>query len=538
MPNCSIVLLHLKPMTSAIPSVTRTYDLIGFGDEVPGVLAIVAAAREYRRRTGKHLKSLIMFKGISQEGVGGHLVRGGLSYLDRSYIPSEVRQNYRLPTFGDPAAIYKEFLQRAYVNQIALDPRQADATLRQMLSEVGADIISRVEIATVLKNAGKLTGIVLTKGETYAARQFIDSTVNAELAQAAGVQKLQGFATFGLPDSELPVTLAFETSGLSIQKLRAIELAYIKRFTNASDAQAQLYINVAAGSNPTLAASFCGEMMNSQGVPKSMHVGQDYADVRCKALSIAYHSFRGKKLSLRESGAILDQANIAILPGDRLSWNAFLCYVNGAQAEALARGAAKPSAAMLNEMQFIEKWLRSLGATAVKPASELYIRHAGNIGGVVEPLRAAQMYEGGVPEEEALATFGYHLDVRGGITGLGRRASESGISSVTFHEPPLFNVGIRHALVRHVPNLAVVSPASGFEGYACAAGRIVEFNTAVGQGVGIAAAIALTSGRDLATISNREVRQVLIQTRQLPQIYGRPNYLEASRMSEFETAFA
>ncbi len=521
-----------------MPSVTRSYDLIGFGDEVPGILAIVAAAREYRRRTGKHLKSLIMFKGNSQEGVGGHLVRGGLAYLDRSYIPAEIRQTYCLPVFGDPVAIYKEFLQRAYVNQVALDPRQADVTLRQMLSEVGADIISRVEIASVLQNAGKLTGIVLTKGETYLAKQFIDSTVNAELAQAAGVQKLQGFATFGLPDSELPVTLAFETEGLNIQKLRAIELAYLKRFTNPNDAQAQVYVNVAAGSNPTLAASFCSEMMNSQWALKSLYVGQDHADVRCKALSIAYHSFRGKKLSLSESGAILDQANIAILPGDRLSWNAFLCYVTGAQAETLARGAAKPTAAMLNEMQFIEKWLKSLGATVVRPASELYIRHAGNIVGVVEPLRAAQMYEGGVPEEEALGTFGYHLDVRGGITGLGQKASENGLSSVSFHEPPLFNLGIRHALVRNVPNLAVVSPASGFEGYACAAGRIVEFNTAVGQGVGIAAAIALVSGRDLATITNREVRQVLVQTGQLSQIYGRPNYLEASRMGEFETAFA
>jgi len=38
---------------------------------------------------------------------------------------------------------------------------------------------------------------------------------------------------------------------------------------------------------------------------------------------------------------------------------------------------------MLEEMSFVTKWLKSFGATVVKPASELYIRHAGNIQGAV-----------------------------------------------------------------------------------------------------------------------------------------------------------
>ncbi|HEY9655507.1 MAG TPA: hypothetical protein V6C50_08435, partial [Crinalium sp.] len=92
-----------------------SYDVIGFGDEVPGVLALVSAAREYRRRTGKALRTLLMFKGNSLEGVGGHLVRGGLAYLDRCTIPANIRQAYQLPTFGEPSAIYQEFLQRSGV---------------------------------------------------------------------------------------------------------------------------------------------------------------------------------------------------------------------------------------------------------------------------------------------------------------------------------------------------------------------------------------------------------------------------------------
>lgn len=523
-------------MTAVTQPTTRTYDLIGFGDEVPGILALVCAAREYRRRTGKALKTLLMFKGDSREGVGGHLVRGGLAYLDRSNVPLDVRQSLGLPSFGDPAAIYKEFLRRAGVSQIALDPRLADAALRRMLTEAGIDMLSRVQIQSLVMDGTQLRGVRLPNGMTYQGRQFIDSTVNAELAQAAGVRKLQGFGTFGLPESELPVTLVFETEGLTIQRLKEVELTYTRRFINRNDAEAQRYLMIAAGEDSLLAEKFRQSMVNSQGQLRTMFVGLDHIDVLSQALSVTYHAFRGKKLFLKHSGVVLDCANIAILPGGRLSWNALLFYVSGSQAEALARGAAKPTAAMLEEMTFVEKWLKSFGAKAVRPASELYIRHAGNILDVVESLSGAEMLAGGVPAYDALGTFGYHLDVRGGITGLGAKAAEKGIGSISFHTPPLFNIGIHHTLSRTVPNLAVVSPASGFDGYACSAGRIVEFNVAVGQGIGIGAAIALTQGRNLADITNTEVKDALLQTGQLSRIYGRSYPSESARLLAFESS--
>ncbi|MBW4578134.1 MAG: FAD-dependent oxidoreductase [Tildeniella nuda ZEHNDER 1965/U140] len=513
----------------------RSYDVIGFGDEVPGVLALVSAAREYRRRTGKAPRSLLMFKGNSQEGVGGHLVRGGLAYLDRCTLSADIRQAYGLPTFGAPSAIYQEFLQRSGVLQIGLDPRKADAALRAMLSEIGADIISRVQIQSVLKDGKNLKGIQLATGNTFLGKQFIDSSVNAELAQMAGVKKLQGFATFDLPESELPVTLVFESQGLSVQRLKEIELNYLKRFTNRNDAEAQRYLAIAAGSDPMLIDQIRKSFVDEKGNLRTMYVGQDHIDIRSRALSVTYHAFRGKKMFLAASGVLLDQANIAILPGGRLSWNALMFYVTGAQAEALARGAAKPTPAMLEEIGFVTQWLKSFGATAVKAASELYIRHAGNVQGAVDPLSGAQMLFGGVPESSAIGTFGYYLDVRGGITGLGNKALAKGMSSISFHHPPLFNIGIRHALLQAVPNLAVVSPASGFDGYACAAGRIVEFNTAVGHGVGIAAGIALASDRALASITNAEVRQVLTTTGKLPRIYGQSYVLEATKLQDFES---
>ncbi len=279
---------------------TRTYDIIAFGDELPGILSLICAAREYYRRTNQYPRSLLMFKGDSRLGVGGHLARGGLSYLDRSSIPLEIRRAYNLQSFGEAPAIYEEFLQRVGVVQVALDPTLANKVLREMLQEIHADILSNIEIESVTKHGNQIVGINLTKKETYFAKQFIDSTVNAELAQAAGVKKLKGFETFGLPNSELSVTLVFQTQGLSVERLKHIEKLYLERFTNLNDRHAQNWLNQAAGNNPEIANRLRKDLVDKNGKFKTMYVGKDYIDIRCKALSIAYHSFRGNSVNFRK----------------------------------------------------------------------------------------------------------------------------------------------------------------------------------------------------------------------------------------------
>jgi hypothetical protein len=346
---------------------------------------------------------------------------------------------------------------------------------------------------------------------------------------------LQGFETLGLPNSELPVTLVFETQGLSARSLKEFDYIYLKRFTNLADAESQKFLLYAAGKDAKLAEELRREMIDTKGNLKTLWAGNDYIDVRSPALSVAYHSFRGIKLSFPETGVILDRGNIAILPNERHSWNALLFAVTASEAEALAKSGSKPTANMQKEMLFVTTWLRSLGATSVTYASELYIRHAGNVTGVVEPLTGAQMLLGGVPANEALGTFSYHFDIRGGIQGIREKANSLGWFKSMAFKKPTFNIGIRHALIKNVPNLAVVSPCSGFEGLACSAGRIVEFNAAVGQGVGIAAVNAILNNKNLADVSNREVRQVLAETGQLPKIFGTPNNGEAMLLAQFET---
>ncbi|KAF3890363.1 MULTISPECIES: FAD-dependent oxidoreductase [Nostocales] len=522
----------------SVPSTVRTYDIICFGDEVPGILALVCAVREYYRQKNQYPRTLLLFKGNAKVGIGGHLVRGRLSYLNRCVVPPAIRQSLNLEMFGDPPAIYHEFLQRAGVEHIALDPDKADAVLREMLYEARVEIESNIEIESAIAEGKKIKGIKLTKDETCLGKQFIDCTVNAELALSCGVKKLKGFQTFGLPDSELAVTLVFETYGLSIEKLQNLELDYLQFLTNPVDPEARKWIDIAAGGSAAIAKQLREDLLDEDGNLKTMIVGKDYIDIRSRAISIAYHAVRGTPIDIESGNAVFDKGKITILSKGRLSWNALLYKVNAEQAEGLARAKAKPTLEILNEMLFVRKWFESIGASEVKHAPELYIRHAGNILGAVKPLCGYEMLAGGVPKREALGTFGYHFNTRSGIEGLDRKVTEKSFDRKVLENPPLFNIGIQHALIKDVPNLAVISPASGFIGYACLPGRIVEFNSAVGQGVGIAAGIAIAQQRDLAEISNLEVRNVLAQTGRLSQIYGTSNAHKVEELEDFELEMA
>jgi hypothetical protein len=190
---------------------------------------------------------------------------------------------------------------------------------------------------------------------------------------------------------------------------------------------------------------------------------------------------------------------------------------------------------MLAEAARVQEWFTSLGATAVPLAPELYIRHAGNISRAVSPISGGWMLAGGLAASAGLASFGYHFDIRGGILGLDERAASMGIGDTQF-PMPLFNVGMGHAQLIDVPNVGVVSPASGFEGYAASAGRIVEHNVGVGVGLGIAAVLAVESGRDLGGIRTAEVRQVLDVSRITPRLYGAADSTNLARLERFEIA--
>jgi hypothetical protein len=141
----------------------------------------------------------------------------------------------------------------------------------------------------------------------------------------------------------------------------------------------------------------------------------------------------------------------------------------------------------------VADFFRRNGASTVRWMPELYVRSTDQIAHPVEGLSALRMAEGGVPRPEALGTFTYYLDFRGGLA-----------EAITPLKPT-FNFGYRHTLPREVSNLAVLGPSGGFGGLGVGAGRIIELNISVGQGLAIASSLALARHLPLAAVNPREV---------------------------------
>ena len=520
LPGASIKVLAQETNTSCIEANAQldnpqTYDVIIFGDEIPGVMTAIKVKRELEKRNGKAKVALIT-EGDTEQGIGGHLVRGGLAYLDRNQVPRDMRGE--LGNFGASSQLYQEFIDLTETEAIALDRFRATQAFENLFQRENIDLIGNVKLQSVTTASKSVCSLTIANNGSFIAQQFIDATQGGKLAEMSGVEMSLGFAQVGLPDSSLSIGWVFEIYGKDIEQLKQIEASLIQRFLNQSDRQAQDWLEVATGKDQDKLADFERSFTNSHGQPAIMYQATpDSADVRALAFSGAYHGENGTLFNLRKSKGILDRANIAVLD-NRLSLNALLFDVDATQARELSNNGAKPTPMMKEIAQKVEAFFKRLGVQRIEFMDELYIRTAGQIAESLDDLTATKMADGGVPVEEALGTFSYHLDARGGIAGLGEKIAEAGIHEIKSVLMPTFNYGFRHTLPVEYENLAVLSPASGFGGLGTTAGRIVEFNVSVGEGLAIATAIANAEERSLHSITNQEVKQVLGYT---PQIYGK-----------------
>ncbi|MFK8186659.1 MAG: tetratricopeptide repeat protein [Phormidesmis sp.] len=421
---------------------------------------------------------------------------------------------------------YQAFLSLGQVHTIALDRFITARNFEKTLNQSGIDIVGNVELGAV-QTAGEWVCSLSANGETYTAQQFVDASQSGELAAASGVEMMQGLEALGFPDSTLSIGLVLDFYGVSIDDLKAVEAALITRLLDPADTEAQGWLDAASGGDAAKRKDLELSLIDQYRNPKVLYQGTpDSADVRSLAFSIVVHGQLGQVYDLQASGFLFDRANIAIL-NDRLSFNALLFYADATEARALSVAGAKPTP----DMQAIAEQIKTLFETMMLPSEsaagasfqkvqiqdELYIRNAGQIAHSVDELSATLMTAGGIDAADAIGTFGYPLDDRGGIDGLDQEVESSVLRLLNFKQMPVFNYGFRHTLPQEKQNLAVLGPASGFGGLGTTAGRIVEFNVGVGEGLGIAIAQAISEGRSLHTIRNQEVRQALGYT---PAIYG------------------
>jgi len=495
----------------------RHFDVIVYGDEPAGVMTALELSRQLPRLAGlPRPRIALLTPSDLRAGLGGTIARAGLAYLDRNQVPRDMWGE--LTPFAPSSDLYRRFLRLTGVHQIAVDPRRASQAFERALGRARIVLLPAVmptgtELERAAATAFHAPGnerlcVIETAGHgRLGADLFIDASLGGDLARQASVPFLRGLGPRGLSRESISLGWIFEVEGLSITQLRNLEEQLTRRLLDRRDREAQQWL-VGWPAYRNDRQHLLADLVDQRGNPLLLYSAtSDSADQQSPALSIAVHGEQGLAPGLRHAPARMDAANIAILP-DRLSFNALLFRNSADQNREVIARHGRPLGWMVPAAADVESFFLRHGARRVHWMPELYIRSADQIAHPRMALSAGLMARGGVPRPEALGTFTYHLDFRGGISHYVPPAK------------PTFNFGYRHTLPREVSNLAVLGPASGFGGLGQGAGRIIELNISVGQGLAIASALALARRIPLAAVDPREVAR-LMPAGFAP--YGRPS---------------
>ncbi len=471
-------------------------DVAVYGDEVESVLTAVSAARCGVR---------VILVRRSQELLGGLSTRGGLSYMD---ITPECK-----------SPLFEAFTRQAGVIRVGLEPNRAHRVLQSMLQEAEVTVLSGVEAQWESFTTGAFSGWRLGDGSLLQARQYIDATPDADLARAAGVPYLRGLGgVLGDEQDYLAVSPVFQIEGVPKEDLMAFEASLRER------AEMSAWLEQALPYHPqALRAEYLTR-------PCFSPEGMDYLDVLNPVIGIAYHHWRhGDVATYPTAETWIDGANISLLLREdgtvSMGFNGMVSQLLTRRSPyradpfaallALSQGGAVPQA-LLEEMAAFETYLRTMGgmvhARVVAP-QEMYVRQTLTLLSR-ENMTAAMMLQGGVPEALSIGTFSYWLDLRG--TQLWKRYPGE-------HLPkPVFRVGLDVALppepmIRSgLHHFAFVGRSAGYSPIGQGAGRIVQHNSLLGEGVGIAAAMAVQAGSTLAEVSPKAVRAVMVERQLQP----------------------
>jgi len=469
--------------------------VIVYGDEPAGLMTALELHRTLRQLAGiPRPRIALVTDGDTRLGLGGTIARSGLSYLDRNQVPQDMAG--LLPPFAPSSDLYQRFLRLTGVQDIAVDPRRASRAFAAALKREGIAVYPRAALVGAAKEGERLCVLQSQRFGSLGADLFIDASLGAGLAHRAGVAFLPGLGPRGLSRESIALGWIFEVQGLSLRTFQALEEQLTHRLLDRHDPEAQRWLTTwqrqaSAGPPPVV------QLLDEQGrVRVAFSTTSDSADQRSPVLSMAFHGEEEIPLGLVRGSALLDRANIAIL-SDRLSFNALLFRNTAAQNRQVLAAGARPLPAMRPVAQALSRFFLRHGAKRVIWMPELYVRSADQIAHPLEALSADLMAEGGVPRDQALGTFTYNLDFRGGLTEFIPRAR------------PTFNFGYRHTVPRGIGNLAVLGPSSGYGGLGEGAGRIIELNVSVGQGLAIASALALRHHTALAAVDPRQVAALM-----------------------------
>jgi hypothetical protein len=181
MKTCLFVLL-LSPLATFADGET---DICVYGGTSGGVAAAVQAARMGKRvvivEPGKHLGGMTA-GGLSAVDIGDPRSVGGIA---REYFTKLAA------TVGTELAWDKPFVSKgggpATGGAYAIEPHKAEQVFNEMARKAKVPLHFNARLASVKKDGGRITELVMEGGAVFRAKMFIDATYEGDLMAKAGV---------------------------------------------------------------------------------------------------------------------------------------------------------------------------------------------------------------------------------------------------------------------------------------------------------------------------------------------------------------
>lgn len=432
----------------------RDFDLIVVGSETEGCLAAVAAHRAGARAALIAAPRLML---------GGLLTEGGLAYVDRD------SRHLTPPAISPHDGLFGQFMARAGVPLVALEPFRGASTLELMLAEAGVQVV-RAGWRGVRREGDRLASIELTDGRELSASFFLDATPDADLAEAAGMRFAAGFAEAGLEDF-----LGFSP---------------LPRVAGVAPAQIMATCQELAR-DPILERLRQQKWGDRQFLP--LEQGEDYLLIGPPHLGLAYQRWREQRQLAFPYPFEADGFNVAILGARTTSWNG-LMYFSRDLPTLLRLSRAGTDEVFRREALYFQRFLREgLGweLAAVEPPRGMYVRQTRHAREVAHRLSLGALTRS--EDHDSVGTFCYYPDFRG-------------FRAVAWPHPLTAHISLGAGLAAKVPNLGLATRAGGYTPFAHSLCRLVQYNATLGVALGVAAAMAQ---RELAEVAASDLREHL-----------------------------
>lgn len=435
-------------------TIPRDFDLIVVGTETEACLSAVAAQRAGART------ALVVPGG---ELLGGLLTEDGLAFVDRD------SRHLLPPDQSHEDGLFGQFLARAGVPLVALDPLRGDRALGDMLRESGVTVVTASWQHLVVEG-DRAVALGLADGSALTARHFLDATPDGDLAEAAGMRFAAGFSEYGL-SRYLGVSPLPRVHGVSPERIMETAGAL------ARDAELEALRRRNFGDRAFL----------------DLERGSDYVLVGPPHLGLAFQRWRERQGLVDLYPLEADGFNVAVLGPETTSWNGLL-YFSEDLATLLRLSRDGADAYFRQEAQHFERFMRDdLGwqEARVELPEGVYVRQTRHALGTRHRLtldEIASNYATG-----SVGTFCYYPDFRG-------------FRAVSVPNPLTAHVILEAGLFGGLRNLGIASRAGGYTPFAHSLCRLVQYNVTLGTALGVAAAM---TERDLGALSVTELRAEL-----------------------------